>query len=330
MLEQANVKELKELIDTAMSVEGMPRNSSTHAAGIVITDRPVSDYVPLAKNDESVLTQFTMTTIEELGLLKMDFLGLRTLTVINDCVKMVKKKNPDFDIEKISYRLTAPGIGREVGASLGFNRNLYQGFFMSPHIVAQSIKVSMVCAEMFKNLGYEVCPKPDSDRSDIIQAIKFNDKDKLIKFCQSIQYGSAIDSFVTPEPWDMPGYSDAVIMAAGTSSRFAPLSYEMPKALITVKGEVLIERQIRQLKEAGIDEIYIVTGYKAEMFSYLEGKFGVHLVHNPDFLTRNNNASIYAVKDILKNSYICSPLRVTLTPMMLPSLSLKLATDFFA
>lgn len=93
----------KELIDTAKSVEGMPRNSSTHAAGIVITDRPVSDYVPLAKNDESVLTQFTMTTIEELGLLKMDFLGLRTLTVINDCVKMVKRKNPDFDIENISY-----------------------------------------------------------------------------------------------------------------------------------------------------------------------------------------------------------------------------------
>lgn len=99
---------------------------------------------------------------------------------------------------------------------------------------------------------------------------------------------------------------NAVIMAAGTASRFAPLSYERPKALITVKGEVLIERQIRQLKEAGISEIYIVTGYKAEMFAYLEEKEGVHLVHNPDFLTRNNNASIYAVKDILKNTYICS------------------------
>ena len=96
-------EQIKNLIDTAKSVEGMPRNSSTHAAGIVITDRPVSDYVPLAKNDESVVTQFTMTTIEELGLLKMDFLGLRTLTVINDCVKMVKKNNPDFDIEKIPY-----------------------------------------------------------------------------------------------------------------------------------------------------------------------------------------------------------------------------------
>ena len=96
-------EQIKDLINTAKSVEGMPRNSSTHAAGIVITDRPVSDYVPLARNDESVLTQFTMTTIEELGLLKMDFLGLRTLTVINDCVKMIRKKNPDFDIENISY-----------------------------------------------------------------------------------------------------------------------------------------------------------------------------------------------------------------------------------
>lgn len=99
---------------------------------------------------------------------------------------------------------------------------------------------------------------------------------------------------------------NAVIMAAGTSSRFAPLSFETPKALIKVKGEVLIERQIRQLKEAGIPEIYIVTGYKAEQFDYLKEKFGVQLVHNPFYLTRNNNSSIYAVKDILGNSYICS------------------------
>lgn len=99
---------------------------------------------------------------------------------------------------------------------------------------------------------------------------------------------------------------NAVIMAAGTASRFAPLSYEMPKALITVKGEVLIERQIRQLKEAGVNEIYIVVGYKAEQFMYLEQKFGVHIVNNPDYLVRNNNSTIYAVKDILKNTYICS------------------------
>ncbi len=99
---------------------------------------------------------------------------------------------------------------------------------------------------------------------------------------------------------------NAVIMAAGTSSRFAPLSHEVPKALITVKGEVLIERQIRQLREAGIDEVYVVTGYKAEAFEYLKGKHGVRLVHNPDFLKRNNNGSIWAVKDVLKNTYVCS------------------------
>lgn len=99
---------------------------------------------------------------------------------------------------------------------------------------------------------------------------------------------------------------NAVIMAAGTASRFAPLSYEMHKALITVKGEVLIERQIRQLKEAGVPEIYIVTGYKSEQFEYLKEKFGVHLVRNSEYLVRNNNSSIYAVKDILKNTYICS------------------------
>lgn len=99
---------------------------------------------------------------------------------------------------------------------------------------------------------------------------------------------------------------NAVIMAAGTASRFAPLSYETHKALITVKGEVLIERQICQLKEAGVPEIYIVVGYKAEQFKYLEEKFGVHLVENKEYLVRNNNSSIYAVKDILKNTYICS------------------------
>lgn len=99
---------------------------------------------------------------------------------------------------------------------------------------------------------------------------------------------------------------NAIIMSAGTASRFAPLSYEKPKALIEVRGEVLIERQIRQLREAGIKEIVIVTGYKAEQFEYLREKFGVILVHNPDYLTRNNNASIYVAREYLKNSYICS------------------------
>ena len=99
---------------------------------------------------------------------------------------------------------------------------------------------------------------------------------------------------------------NAVIMAAGTSSRFAPLSYERHKALTEVRGEILIEREIRQLKEAGIDEIYIVTGYKAEQFEYLIEKYGVHLIHNPDYLVRNNNSSIWYARNMIRNTYICS------------------------
>jgi CTP:phosphocholine cytidylyltransferase-like protein len=99
---------------------------------------------------------------------------------------------------------------------------------------------------------------------------------------------------------------NAIIMAAGVSSRFAPLSYEKPKALTVVKGEILIERQIRQLRAAGIEEIYVVVGYKAEQFAYLQEKFNVHLIMNHAYMTRNNNGSIYAAKDVIRNSYICS------------------------
>ena len=94
-------EKVKELIDTAMSLEGMPRNTSTHAAGVVITADPVCSYVPLSKNDDTIVTQYTMTTIEELGLLKMDFLGLRNLTVIEDAQKQIRRKDPSFDISKI-------------------------------------------------------------------------------------------------------------------------------------------------------------------------------------------------------------------------------------
>lgn len=99
---------------------------------------------------------------------------------------------------------------------------------------------------------------------------------------------------------------NAVIMAAGTSSRFAPLSYEMPKGLIEVNGEILIERQIKQLRSAGIDEIIIVVGYKKEQFYYLQEKYGVIIIENNDYLIRNNNSSIFAVKEFLHNTYICS------------------------
>lgn len=99
---------------------------------------------------------------------------------------------------------------------------------------------------------------------------------------------------------------NAIIMAAGLSSRFAPLSDTTPKALLKVKGEIMIERQICQLIEAGIPEIYVVVGYKKEMFYYLADKYGVHIVENPEYASRNNHSSIYAARDYLGNSYICS------------------------
>lgn len=99
---------------------------------------------------------------------------------------------------------------------------------------------------------------------------------------------------------------NAIIMAAGMSSRFAPISYEHPKALITVKGEVLIERQIQQLQKVGISEIIVVVGYMKEQFFYLKEKYGVIIVENPEYDIRNNNSTIYAVRNYLKNSYICS------------------------
>lgn len=118
-------------------------------------------------------------------------------------------------VEQVSYRLTSPGIGAEVGASLGMNRHMYQGFFMAPHTVAQSLKVAVFASEVFSLLGFEVAPTPTENRGDIIQAVKLNSAQNLCAFCQGIQRGAPIDSFVVPEPWDMPGYSDQVIMAAG-------------------------------------------------------------------------------------------------------------------
>lgn len=118
-------------------------------------------------------------------------------------------------VELCAYRLTSVGIGKEAGASLGFNRQMYQGLFMAPHVVSQALKAAVLCSAVFEKLGFEVDPKPNEIRHDIIQSIKFADPDKVTAFCQGIQKGAPVDSFVTPEPWDMPGYSSQVIMAAG-------------------------------------------------------------------------------------------------------------------
>ena len=111
--------------------------------------------------------------------------------------------------------MTSPGLGKEVGASLGNNRLMFQGLFMAPHVVAESMKGAVFCAALMQLLGYETLPAIDAKRSDIIQAVKFNDPESLIAFCQGIQKGSPVDAYVTPQPWDMPGYDSQVIMAAG-------------------------------------------------------------------------------------------------------------------
>lgn len=118
-------------------------------------------------------------------------------------------------VELCAYRLTSVGIGKEAGASLGFNRQMYQGLFMAPHVVSQALKAAVLCSSVFEKLGFEVDPKPNEIRHDIIQSIKFGDPDKVTAFCQGIQKGAPVDSFVTPEPWMMPGYSSQIIMAAG-------------------------------------------------------------------------------------------------------------------
>jgi len=119
-------------------------------------------------------------------------------------------------IELAAERLTLPGEGKEVGPTLGINKSLLQGLYLAPKVVANSLKTAMLTSKTLENLGYEVEPKANDERVDIVQNIIFNDETKLIKYCQGIQSGSAIDSYVIPTPWEMPGYSDPVIMAAGT------------------------------------------------------------------------------------------------------------------
>ena len=119
-------------------------------------------------------------------------------------------------VELVAERLTAPGEGKEVGPSLGMNKSLIQGLFMAPSVVASSLKTAVFASLMLEKLGYDVEPKYNEERADIVQNIIFRDPEKLIKYCQGIQQASPIDSHVTPEPWDMPGYTDKVIMAAGT------------------------------------------------------------------------------------------------------------------
>ncbi|MEL4106131.1 methionine gamma-lyase family protein [Oscillospiraceae bacterium WX1] len=119
-------------------------------------------------------------------------------------------------VEKAAFRLTAPGIGGECGATLFNNRLLYQGFFTAPHTTAEALKTAVFTARLLALLGFDTSPKWDDHRSDIIQMVSLGAPEKLRRFCEGIQAASPVDAFVTPEPWDMPGYGCPVIMAAGT------------------------------------------------------------------------------------------------------------------
>ena len=133
-------------------------------------------------------------------------------------------------IELVAERLTSPGQGKEVGPTLGMNKQILQGLFLAPNVVASSLKTAVFASKILERLGYTVEPKYNEKRSDIVQTIQFGEPEKLIKFCQGIQMGSPVDSNSIPEPWDMPGYSDKIIMAAGafTQGSSIELSCDAP------------------------------------------------------------------------------------------------------
>ncbi len=118
-------------------------------------------------------------------------------------------------VEMCAHRMTCAGVGREIGATLGHNRELYMGLFFAPHTVGEALKTAVYAAAVFELLGFKVSPRPDEKRADIIQSIILGSREKMIAFCKGLQSGSPIDSFVSPEPSYMPGYTDDVIMAAG-------------------------------------------------------------------------------------------------------------------
>lgn len=133
-------------------------------------------------------------------------------------------------VELCGYRLTTPGLGTELGATLGQNRNIFMGLFNSPHVVGEAMKTAVFAASLFTELGFNVTPEVNEPRHDIIQAICLENSENLIAFCQGLQKGAPVDSYVTPEPWDMPGYDSQVIMSAGafTSGSSIELSADAP------------------------------------------------------------------------------------------------------
>ncbi len=166
-------------------------------------------------------------------------------------------------IHRIEARLTAPGIGRECGSYAASYRPFYQGLFMAPHTVTQAVKTALLAARTFEILGFKTTPASDAPRADIIQAINMETPERLISFCQGIQAASPVDSSAVPEPWDMPGYQDKVIMAAGTFVMGAsielsadapmrePYTVYMQGGLTYAHGKLALANALRHMAESG-------------------------------------------------------------------------------
>ena len=163
-------------------------------------------------------------------------------------------------VDRVAYRLTAPGLGRELGSYAGDYRPWYQGLFMAPHTVCQAIKTAMLAARLFENLGLKASPSSTEPRADIIQAIQMETPERLVAFCQGIQMASPIDSMALPEPWDMPGYDDQVVMAAGTfvagasielscdGPMRAPYTAYMQGGLTYIHGRIALAEALSRMK----------------------------------------------------------------------------------
>lgn len=167
-------------------------------------------------------------------------------------------------IEKISWRMTSPGIGRECGLTFGQTRTILQGLFMAPSVVTAAVKNAMLCGHVFQSLGFDVCPEPFAHRSDIIQAVCLESAERVIAFCQGIQAAAPVDAYVKPEPWDMPGYSEPVIMAAGAfvQGSSIELSADGPirppfiayfqGGLTTAHGKLGVMKAVQHMKDKGL------------------------------------------------------------------------------
>lgn len=167
-------------------------------------------------------------------------------------------------VELCSYRLTCVGMGKEVGCTLGMNREMLLGLFFAPDVVAAALKTSAFASELFSLMGFECSPRKDDPRGDIITAVCLRDEQRLTAFCRGIQKGAPVDSFVTPEPWDMPGYTDQVIMAAGAFTMGAsielsadapirePFAVWMQGGITYTSGKLGVMLAAQEMTEAGL------------------------------------------------------------------------------